>query len=211
MAYRVDRRIEVDVSFVAFLCVYYYCDPANTFFPFLTAALLHEAGHLVVLHCLGVRIDRLRLSGQGAILFTEPLSYQRELLAALGGPCVNFLLLLFFARRLPIFALVNLCLLAFNLLPVYPLDGGRILRALLSLLLPTAAAAVAEKLISGTVIFLLCAAAAYLSCVLHVGLWPPITVGTLLIRAGMTAFEPKSRRVSQKIHNRSCSLEKNAL
>lgn len=211
MAYRAHRRIEVEVSFVAFLCVYYYCDPANTFFPFLTAAVLHEAGHLVVLRCLGVRVDRLCLRAQGAILFTEPLSYRKELLAAMGGPCVNFLLLLFFARRLPIFALVNLCLLVYNLLPVYPLDGGRILRALLSLLLPTVAANIAEKVLSGTVIFLLCVGAVALTCVYHIGLWPLFAVGTLLMRAGMTSLPSKSREVSQKMRNSYCSLRKNAL
>lgn len=211
MAYRVHRRIEVDISFVAFLCIYYYCDPANTFFPFLTAATLHEAGHLVVLRCLGVRVDRLLLSAQGAILFTEPLSYRRELLAASGGPCVNFLLLLFFARRLPIFALVNLCLLVYNLLPVYPLDGGRILRALLSILLPTVAASITEKAITGAAIFLLSAAAVALTCVYHIGLWPILALGMLLLRAAMTSCGAKTQRVSQKIHKRCCSLKKNAL
>lgn len=211
MAYRADKRIEVDVSFVVFLCVYYYCDPSGTFFPFLTAAALHEAGHLAVLRCLGVRIEALRLSAQGATMQTAPLSYRNELLAASGGPCVNFLLLLFFARRLPIFALVNLCLLVYNLLPVYPLDGGRILRALLSLLLPTVAAKIAEQVISGVVIFLLSASAVVLTCVYHVGLWPILALGLLLLRAAMTSWGAKSQRVPQKMHNRCCSLEKNAL
>ncbi len=211
MAYRADKRIRVDVSFVAFLCLYYYCDPANTFFPFLTAALLHEAGHLLVLRCLGVRIEALRLTAQGAVLFTAPLSYRNELFAALGGPCVNFLLILFFASRLPIFALVNLCLLVYNLLPVYPLDGGRILRALLGLLLPSVAASITERLISGAVICLLCVGAVYLTCVCHIGLWPLFAVGMVLIRAAMTSYGAKSRRVSQKMNNHCCSLEKNAI
>lgn len=42
---------------------------------------------------------------------------------------MNLALLLAFSRTLPRFALVNFCLLAYNLLPFYPLDGGRLLRA----------------------------------------------------------------------------------
>ena len=74
-------------------------------------------------------VHSLCLGLQGAVLRTGPLRYRDELLAAAAGPAMNLALLLAFSRTLPRFALVNFCLLAYNLLPFYPLDGGALLLA----------------------------------------------------------------------------------
>ena len=73
----------------------------------LSAAALHELGHLLVLRLLGARVRELRVSVFGAELMTSAarLSYPGEIAAVLAGPAVNLL-----------------CAL-----PVRPLDGGRAL------------------------------------------------------------------------------------
>ena len=83
----------------------------------LSAAALHELGHLAALRLLGGAVTALRISVFGA-----------ELAAVLAGPLTNLLAGLALARLgYPAAAGAHLVLCAFNLLPVRPLDGGRAL------------------------------------------------------------------------------------
>ena len=143
--FRPTDYIEISPAFVAILCAYYYFDPACTFWPFVSALLFHEAGHLLLLWLLGARVHKLRLTVSGAVIVTEPLSYGQEIAVAAAGPACNLLIFLLNAKTHPVAAFVNLCLLSYNLLPFYPMDGGRILRALLRLLLPERAALWTER------------------------------------------------------------------
>ncbi len=107
-------------------------------------SLLHELGHIAVIRLLGGDIGGFAGKGQGFSLAVGGLSYQGELLAALAGPATSLLLALGFGlsawllgtERLWFFCFANGALAALNLLPVLPLDGGRILRAVLALRLP---------------------------------------------------------------------------
>jgi len=122
----------------------------------LTAALLlfasivfHELGHALVarLHRLPVGGITLFMFGGVAELRGEPERPRAELLTALAGPAVSILLALGLGAVtrwgegagwpqpplaiLGYLALINGILAAFNLLPAFPLDGGRVLRAVL--------------------------------------------------------------------------------
>ena len=182
------RRIEVSPGFVAFLCAYYYFDPARTFAPFVFSVLAHEAAHLLALQLIGAEIHKLRLCGSGATILTQPLRYGQEILVATAGPAVNLLLLALTAQRDPPLALVNLCLLCYNLLPLYPLDGGRILRAVLRLLFAERAAELLEQCIGALCLLSLLALSCYLTCVWHAGLWPVLLCAALLLRIAGTIF-----------------------
>jgi Zn-dependent protease/predicted transcriptional regulator len=116
--------------------------------------VFHELGHASVARRFGFETTRILLLPIGGIatltrLPTRPLE---ELLVAIAGPIVNVLLaiaigivLFFFDRSVGLTGAtlvggpmllrllwVNLGLAAFNLLPAFPMDGGRALRALLS-------------------------------------------------------------------------------
>lgn len=101
------------------------------------AALCHELGHLFVLWCFHVPVERIVLTPMGALIVApaqEKLSYGREITAVLAGVAVNFALALLFARVSGdyLFAGANAILGVYNLLPVEGLDGGRALFLLLS-------------------------------------------------------------------------------
>ena len=99
----------------------------------VAAACFHELCHLAALKLLGHPVLRIELGPLGARIVTEELEPVDELICALAGP-LGALLLLSVARWVPLVALFALAQSAWNLIPLYPMDGGRAVRSLLTLL-----------------------------------------------------------------------------
>lgn len=107
------------------------------------SVLLHELGHAVVARRRGLEMGGITLFIFGGVaeMNAESESPKTEFLVAIGGPVVSFLLALGF-WSVNLFALptvigavvgylafVNTALLVFNMVPAFPLDGGRVFRA----------------------------------------------------------------------------------
>lgn len=164
-------RVELSPGAAVGLAVLICLDPAELCLPFLIAAALHECGHLLALRLCRVPLRRLRIGMTGAVMETAVRSRREELLCAAAGPVVNLLLGALFWRVCPVFSMLNLLLAAWNLLPVSPLDGGRIVAAAA----PRFAGAIEVIAIASLV--LLAAAA---TAVFHLGLWPVLLALVLL-------------------------------
>jgi Zn-dependent protease/CBS domain-containing protein len=112
---------------------------------FFVCIVLHELGHAIVGRAEGMQIRgiTLFLFGGVAELQDEPRSAAAEFFMAIAGPVVSAVLALLFwigslqvepaALRLFLgyLATINLVVLLFNLIPAFPLDGGRVFRSAL--------------------------------------------------------------------------------
>lgn len=96
----------------------------------LLAAAFHECSHLLAVTLLGGEILSIRIGARGAVIEIGELSPWKELLCALAGPLGSATLLLT-ARWFPRLAICGLAHCVYNLLPLFPLDGGRALRGLI--------------------------------------------------------------------------------
>jgi Zn-dependent protease len=102
------------------------------------AIVLHELGHALAAKRFGIKTRQITLYpiGGAAELERIPKEPLQELLVALAGPAVSFVLAAILFAFGPGFwaelATVNLTIGLFNLLPAFPMDGGRILRATLA-------------------------------------------------------------------------------
>ena len=124
---------------------------------FFVCVVLHELGHSLTAKRYGVNVPRILLLPIGGMAEMDHIPRQpsAEFLITIAGPAVNFVIaavLLPFTWRtvlgtediadfsgaelLAQLFLANLVMGTFNLLPVYPMDGGRILRSILAIWLP---------------------------------------------------------------------------
>ncbi len=116
--------------------------------------LLHEFGHAFAARAFGIRTPDITLLPIGGVARLErmPKNPMQELIVAAAGPAVNVVIVLALWIVLGISAIsrdltsvgeatdlamrllqVNIVLIVFNLIPAFPMDGGRILRALLGM------------------------------------------------------------------------------
>lgn len=162
----------------------------------LISLACHELAHLFVLVGFDIPVEAVELHPFGAVIIyagpVEGLAAADGLVAA-AGPLQSFLLAavamyippldFISADRLQFFAQVNMLLACFNLLPVWPLDGGRIVRAWLAPRWGDGAALQALAR-AGRMAGLL-AAGAGVAVSIQVGrpVWVPVLIGLFLWRA----------------------------
>lgn len=153
------------------------------FISLFVCVLMHEYGHALTARRYGVKTVDIILSVIGGVarLTKLPKKPWQELVVAAAGPAVNVviaaLVYLFlwitgsepFPSRaldgtnfLQFFALANLVLVVFNLVPAFPMDGGRMLRAALNIKLSRVRATFIA-MITGQIIAIITAAAALYS------------------------------------------------
>lgn len=110
----------------------------------LLSVTLHELGHIGAAALFGIGTTGLTLYPIGGIarLTREARTSLEELVVALAGPAVNVILAAFgalgmvltetgFSGIFGMFVTINLVMAIFNLIPAYPMDGGRVFRGAL--------------------------------------------------------------------------------
>lgn len=111
------------------LVLMFYLLPLRWLGSALIAALIHELGHYCAVRLLGGSVHSLNFRPNGAIMNVSGLSPRAELISLIAGPVAGLLPALAI-RTVPTIALCGIIQSAYNLLPIYPLDGGKILHCI---------------------------------------------------------------------------------
>lgn len=175
-------RIEVSPWLPAALCAFWMLTPRSCFLPFLAAAVVHELGHCAAVALTGGKLLGIRLTATGAVLETAPISYGKEALCALAGPVAG-LLLLPLGRFFPWLTFWGLAQSLYNLLPLYPLDGGRALRCGLLMRLPPERALTVSRTVAVLFAAILAVVGLWYTFVLRLGLWVAILACAAVCKA----------------------------
>lgn len=152
-----DTEIYISFLFAATVTIMLLTDKTGYMLPALFAIILHELGHLFMMWLLECAPKRIKLI-PASVQITAPFQkrYRNDILVAAAGSSVNILLFLtlyfnYLAFRNEVtlyFALLNLVIGGFNLLPVKGLDGGTILFCILEKYKGPDKAAVTLKIIT---------------------------------------------------------------
>ena len=140
-------QIKVNLQIFIFIIVCYLTKQLEIYATLMLLAFLHECGHLLAGLLLKLKPKKLEINPFGlAIIFEEFGSKNKEfewekIIIAMAGPLTNLIIMLVVMfTNLPIeniqkeiIIYANILIIAFNLLPIYPLDGGRIVKGILYL------------------------------------------------------------------------------
>lgn len=140
-------KIKLHILCIPFVFLMIFSGQIAYYSIILGALLWHEAGHLLAAKLCRVKVKSCVIAPYGGeIEFENPAIVDEKSLLwiALGGPIATLLGIgfAFFMPELIAIRLINvqLVLLVFNILPILPLDGGRIVLALLFIFYPNAKA-----------------------------------------------------------------------
>ena len=157
-----DAVISVGPGFLLLAAFLYYQGGGAAVTAFFTAALAHELGHLAAIVLTGARVRTLRLTAAGWILeYGGALTQRQEMGIAAAGPIAGAAFavscLLYGSAYFRYAGLIALFSAFFNMLPVLPLDGGRLAEAALLAVMPerdaSAVMRVAGTLCGAAVVF----------------------------------------------------------
>ena len=143
-------RFRIDLKIFIFLILFYFTRQIELYAFIMIFALIHELGHLFAGILLGMKPEKLEIMPFGvSIAFKiNPKEYNqkikkgnileiKKIIVAFGGPITNFLIIIITCKlnleivKSLIIIYTNFLIMIFNLLPIYPLDGGRILKGIL--------------------------------------------------------------------------------
>lgn len=137
---KITRFFYIHILVLPLMVLSFFVGSSTTFFITYGVVLLHELCHLLAALCLRVKVFSIIVMPFGMTVRLSPQIIRepkKEVLIALAGPLSNLLMLaigLCFLSsdnmNLFLFLIANAAVFLLNLLPIPPLDGGRVLRAI---------------------------------------------------------------------------------
>lgn len=133
-------RIRIDLKILIFLVIFYFTNQLRQYLIIMFFSMIHEIGHIVVALIMKIKLEKIEVMpfGLKASFGTNFNDNQvKEILVALAGPITSLALgiictninLFFVSKQELVYS--NLLIGIFNLIPIYPLDGGRIIKGIL--------------------------------------------------------------------------------
>ena len=119
--------MSIKIHFYLFLFMSYvfYIGKLELFLIFYISILIHEIAHIVAALLLRINVTELLLMPFGvSASYNEKISRKKEIIISIAGPLMS--LIISILSKDILIKSVNLLIMILNLIPIYPLDGGRI-------------------------------------------------------------------------------------
>ena len=144
-------KIQVNLKIFIFALIFFITGQIETYGILMLFAFIHELGHLIAGVLMGFKPCSLKIMPMGIAIGFEVLPEEyntkimngnllklKKILIAGAGPLVNILIVILLIslnnlENTELYIYSNILIAAFNLLPIYPLDGGRILNGIINL------------------------------------------------------------------------------
>ena len=146
-------RFRIDLKIFLFIILFCISKQIEIYIIMIIFAFLHEIGHLIAGLILGLKPEKIEIIPVGLTVSfkvnIEGINKKKgngnmfvikEIIVAIAGPIVNLLIFIItllneektYLNNLIMYS--NLLIFIFNLIPIYPLDGGRILKGILHII-----------------------------------------------------------------------------
>lgn len=146
--------VKVYISLFMILLYNYFFGNLKLFVMFYLFILMHELSHMIMAIILDVDIQEISLMPIGVnAKYEGKISNKKELFVSLAGPIASMIFAILYNNKL--YFIINICIFSFNILPIYPLDGGRILRIILKFIFGDRIGIKVSQYISCILIFVL--------------------------------------------------------
>ena len=147
-------QIKIDLKICLILIIFFFCNQLELYLLFMIFTVIHEMGHLIAGLFLGFKPKGINIMPMGlSICFyinTDNFNLKvkntkiinlKKLVISFSGPLINFLIaIICMFGSIELFNFgseqiicTNLLIALFNLIPIYPLDGGRIVKCVLNI------------------------------------------------------------------------------
>lgn len=163
-------RIRIDLKIFAFLLLFFLTKQIEIYAIIMFFCIIHEFGHVLMGIILGLKIDKITIMPLGlSVSFKlNTTDYNKrikkgtlldikKIAIAIAGPLTNLIIILLSLCLKNINSNIiyaNLLIFLFNLIPVYPLDGGRLLKSIVHIFCGYSNAIKYTNVISNTIIII---------------------------------------------------------
>lgn len=144
--------LKIDLKIFIFFVLFYLTKQIKLYATIMILCVIHELGHVVMGIIMGLKIEKIEIMPLGlSVSFKLKIDdynkkikkgnilQLKKIAIAMAGPLTNLIMLLIVLNTNinlkivsnEILAYANILIIFFNLLPIYPLDGGRILKEMI--------------------------------------------------------------------------------
>ena len=144
--------LKIDLKIFIFFVLFYLTKQIKLYATIMVLCVIHELGHVLMGLIMGLKIEKIEIMPLGLSVSFKinvedynkkikrgNILQLKKIAIAIAGPLTNLIMLLIVLNTNinlkivsnEILAYANILIMLFNLLPIYPLDGGRVLKELI--------------------------------------------------------------------------------